>query len=51
MKPENSWRVDLDPDGGLRWSSGGQVLRFQPARSFWERVVDLVYVVFPRQLY
>ncbi|HTI56649.1 MAG TPA: phospholipase D family protein [Verrucomicrobiae bacterium] len=51
MKPENSWRVDLDPDGGLRWSSGGQVLRFQPARSFWERVLDLVYVVFPRQLY
>jgi putative cardiolipin synthase len=51
MKPENSWRVDLDPDGGLRWVADGQVLRFQPARSFWERVLDLVYVVFPRQLY
>jgi putative cardiolipin synthase len=51
MKPENSWRVDLDHDGGLRWVSGTQVLRFQPARSFWERVMDLVYVVFPRQLY
>ena len=51
MKPENSWRVDLDPDGGLRWVADGRVLRFQPARSFWERVMDLVYVVFPRQLY
>lgn len=51
MKPENSWRVDLDPDGDLRWVSGVQVLRFQPARSFWDRVLDLVYVVFPRQLY
>ena len=51
MKPENSWRVDLDPDGRLRWVSDGPVLRFQPARSFWERVLDLVYVVFPRQLY
>jgi putative cardiolipin synthase len=51
MKPENSWRVDLDPDGDLRWVAGAQVLRFQPARSFWERVQDLLYVVFPRQLY
>ncbi len=51
MKPENSWRVDLDPDGDLRWVAGTQVRRFQPARSFWERVQDLVYVVFPRQLY
>jgi putative cardiolipin synthase len=51
MRPENSWRVDLDPDGGLRWVADGRVLRFQPARSFWERVLDLVYVVFPRQLY
>jgi hypothetical protein len=51
MRPENSWRVDLDPDGGLRWVADGRILRFQPARSFWERVLDLVYVVFPRQLY
>ena len=51
LSPENSWRVELDPDGGLRWVAGAQVLRFQPARSFWERVLDLVYVIFPRQLY
>jgi hypothetical protein len=51
MKPENSWQVDLDPDGDLRWVAGTQVRRFQPARSFWERVQDLVYAVFPRQLY
>jgi len=51
MKPENSWRVDLDHDGDLRWVAGTQVRRFQPARSFWEHVQDLVYMVFPRQLY
>jgi len=51
LKPENSWRVVLDPDGGLRWVAGTQVRRFQPARSFWDRVQDLVYMVFPRQLY
>jgi putative cardiolipin synthase len=51
LKPENSWRVVLDPDGGLRWVAGTQVRRFQPARSFWDRVQDLLYMVFPRQLY
>jgi putative cardiolipin synthase len=51
LKPENSWRVELDPDGGLRWVAGTQVHRFQPARSFWQRIEDLVYMVFPRQLY
>ena len=44
-------RVVLDPDGGLRWVAGTQVRRFQPARSFWDRVQDLLYMVFPRQLY
>ena len=51
MKPENSWTVELDADGDLRWVAGAQVLRFQPARSFWERVKDLIYVIFPPQLY
>jgi putative cardiolipin synthase len=51
MKPENSWRVELDPDGRLRWVAGVQMRRFQPARSVWERLEDLVYMIFPRQIY
>ena len=51
MKPENSWTVEPDADGDLHWVAGTQVLRFQPARSFWERVKDLIYAIFPPQLY
>ena len=51
MKPENSWRVELDPDGRLRWVAGVQMRRFQPARSVWARLEDLVYMIFPRQIY
>jgi hypothetical protein len=51
MKPENSWRVDIAPSGNVRWASGPDVRYFQPARSLWERIQDVVYMVFPRQLY
>ena len=51
MKPENSWRVDIAPSGNVRWVSGPDVRYFQPARSLWERFQDVVYMVFPRQLY
>jgi putative cardiolipin synthase len=51
MFPENSWRVEIDPEGDLRWVSGFQVLTRQPARSFMQRVKDVIFVLFPRDLY
>jgi putative cardiolipin synthase len=51
MQPVNSWRVELDADGDLRWvNSDGQVTR-QPARSAWQRVLDLIFMAFPAELY
>lgn len=51
MRPENSWRVTLGPDGSLRWTAGGRVLTSQPARNYWQRVLDVFFMAFPRDLY
>jgi hypothetical protein len=51
MSPENSWPVEIDPEGDLRRVSGSQVLNRQPARSFVQRVKDVIFMLFPRDLY
>jgi hypothetical protein len=51
MRPENSWRVELDAEGNLEWVAGDQVETSQPARSFWQRVEDVIFMAFPKELY
>ena len=40
MLPANSWRVEAADDGTR-----------QPARNFWQRVLDVIFMAFPRDLY
>ncbi len=51
MSPDNSWQVQLDPQGGPQWVSGDQVLSARPARNIWQRFEDLIFMLFPRDLY
>jgi len=51
MQPENAWRVVLAPNGSIRWVSGETTLTRQPARSFWQRVQDVIFVVVPKEYY
>jgi putative cardiolipin synthase len=51
MQPENAWRVTLAANGSLRWTAGDQVLTTQPARNFWQRIEDIIFMAFPRDLY
>jgi putative cardiolipin synthase len=51
MTAENAWRVTLDADGGVRWTAGAKQVTRQPARGFWQRVEDVVFMAFPRDLY
>ncbi len=51
MTPANSWKVELDADGALRWTSGAGVLQRQPARNAWQRVQNLLFKLFPPNLY
>jgi putative cardiolipin synthase len=49
--PANSWRVQLDPDGRLTWTNDQQTVTRQPARSFRQRVEDVLFMAFPKELY
>jgi len=51
MQPANSWQVELDAAGQLRWVAGDQVLTAQPARNAMQRIENVVFKAFPKDIY
>jgi cardiolipin synthase C len=51
LDPTNSWRVEVGADGNLSWTNDRETVMRQPARSFWQRVEDVIFMAFPRNLY
>ncbi len=51
MQPENSWQVKLDDQGKLIWQSGNDIRTRQPAQSFWQRVMDVFFKLFPSKYF
>jgi putative cardiolipin synthase len=51
MQPENSWRVDLDDGGKLRWINDKKTVTRQPARNWWQRVEDVFFMLVPKEYY
>jgi hypothetical protein len=51
MQPVNSWRVELDAQGELRWVNSERIVTQQPARNAWQRVEDIIFMAFPRDYY
>jgi putative cardiolipin synthase len=51
MLPVNSWQVMLDEDDSLSWANDTQRVNRQPARHWWQRVEDLFFMGFPKELY
>ena len=51
MQPVNSWRVELDAQGALRWVNSEKTVTQQPARNAWQRVEDIIFMAFPRDYY
>jgi putative cardiolipin synthase len=51
MQPANSWRVELDGDRGLRWINDAETVTRQPARSWWQRVEDVLFKAVPKEYY
>jgi putative cardiolipin synthase len=51
MRPENAWQVVLDEDGELAWIAGDERLDRQPARHFWQRVEDVLFMLLPKEIY
>lgn len=51
MQPANSWQVKLDDEGNLSWVDDEETVTRQPARNWWQRVQDVIFRVFPKELY
>ncbi len=51
MRPENAWRLSLNSRGRVEWAAQDQTLTRQPARSVWQRLQDLLFMLFPKSLY
>jgi cardiolipin synthase C len=51
MEPENSWQVQLVDGDSLRWVSNDAIVTRQPARSLWQRIQDVFFMLFPEELY
>lgn len=51
LQPANSWRVELDAEGELRWVNDRETVTRQPARNWWQRVEDVFFMIFPKEYY
>ena len=51
LLPANAWRLALATDGRVRWTAGDLVVDTQPARNTWQRIEDIIFMAFPRDLY
>jgi len=51
MQPTNSWRVELNDDGELRWINNEKTVSRQPARNWWQRVEDFFLMAVPKEYY
>jgi cardiolipin synthase C len=51
MLPENSWYVQLDEDGDVYWESGKGIETSQPARNFGQRMENVFFKMFPKEMY
>jgi putative cardiolipin synthase len=55
MRVENSWRVELDDEGSIRWvtvrDGAQEVSTHEPATGFWRRTSAAFFGLFPLELY
>jgi len=51
LQPANSWRVEIEKDGTVVWINDRETVTSQPARNFRQRVEDVFFMAFPRDLY
>jgi putative cardiolipin synthase len=47
ISPANAWRVTMNDEGWLRWSSADEVVRRQPAKGFVQRAIEFLLNLLP----
>ncbi len=51
MAPENAWQVLLDENGEPYWTNSDETVTTQPARSGTQRVMEVIFSAFPKELF
>ena len=51
MDPKNAWQVFLDEDGDPYWVNSDRTVDKQPARGGTQRVMDKIFMMFPKEQY
>ena len=51
MHPDNAWRVHLDENGKPYWVNSDETVFDQPARGGTQRVMDVIFQIFPKEQY
>lgn len=51
MSPENAWQVLLDQDGKPYWVNSDETLDKQPARDGNQRIMNVIFKIFPKEQY
>jgi len=51
MEPDNAWQVLLDADGNPYWVNSDETVYEQPARRGSQRVMDVIFKMFPKDQY
>jgi putative cardiolipin synthase len=49
MRPENAWEVSIAEDGRLQWQNSDETVTRQPARSFMQHIMNVIFKVIPRE--
>jgi hypothetical protein len=47
MDPANAWQVKLTAEGKLVWVNSDETVTRQPARNFWQRIMDVLLKILP----
>ena len=47
IAPDNAWRVQMDDEGWLTWSTDDCVVRRQPAKGFRQRAIEFLLNLLP----
>jgi putative cardiolipin synthase len=47
IAPDNAWRVRMDEEGWLTWSTDDRVVRRQPAKGFRQRAIEFLLNLLP----
>ena len=47
ISPANAWRVTMDEEGWLMWTSGDEVVHRQPAQGFVQRTIEFLLNLLP----